>query len=129
VGWRQAPLGEDEVAVIDRRAVLRCGVLGLAWAGSTVGVRRLAADTPTVTTNSSFVERYRGRVIRGYLPVPGIGPLRPQLFIDDAELHVMTTRTGRFTSVLNHYQTFPDLRSTGHAAVDGLRGADLVPHP
>jgi hypothetical protein len=71
---------------------------------------------------------YRGRTIRGYLPDLG-GLLRPRLFIDDAELHVMTTRTGRYTSVLNHYQTFPDLRTTGHAAVDGLRGADLVPHP
>jgi hypothetical protein len=117
------------MAAIDRRTVLRLGVLGLAWAGSTVGARQLAAGSPLAARTPSFVELYRGRLIRGYLPVPGVGPLRPQVFIDDLELHVMTTGGGRFTSVLNHYQTFGDLRTTAHAAVDGLRGADLVPVP
>jgi hypothetical protein len=115
--------------VIDRRTVLRVGVLGLAWAGSTVGIRQLAAGAPLPSIAPIFQELYKGRLIKGYLPVPGSGLLRPQVFIDGQELHVMSAAGGRFSSVMNHYQTFADLRSTARAAVDGLRGANLVPVP
>lgn len=53
--------------------------------------------------------------------------LMASVFIDDRPLHVMRRPDGRFTSVMNHFQTFPTLEATAQAAADALRGANLVP--
>ncbi|MBW5483434.1 apotyrosinase chaperone MelC1 [Streptomyces bambusae] len=54
---------------------------------------------------------------------PGSAAVR----IDGRELHVMRNADGSFISVVNHYETFPDLRSLARAAVRELQGAPLLP--
>jgi hypothetical protein len=118
------------VPEIDRRVVLRLGVLGLTLAGSAVGTARFAAGAPDTTHLSQIVEEiYRNRHILIYLPIPGIGPAgRARVYIDDRELHVMPLRDGTYTSVMNHYRRFRTLLETARAACNNLRGAALVPH-
>jgi hypothetical protein len=116
------------VSTIDRRTALRFGVLGLALAGSAVGTARLATGEAAVP-NDDIDEIYKGRHIQIHLPVVGaIGADRPRVYIDGAELHVMAVEYGRYTSVMNHYQSFPTLLSCARAAVDNLRGAMLIAH-
>jgi len=113
---------------IDRRLVLRLGLLGLALVGGTFGTEKLAAGTLRLASAGQIDEVYKGRHIRGSAPAPGVGAGRPQVYIDDVALHVMTLPGGGYTSVLNHYQSFGALLLTARAAVDNLRGAALVPH-
>jgi hypothetical protein len=56
----------------------------------------------------------------------GVETLMSAVSIDGRPLHVMRYPDGRFTSVMNHFQTFPTLRDTANAAVDSLRGANLT---
>jgi len=114
---------------IDRRLVLRFGLLGLALLGSTLGTQKLAAGTLRLASPGQIDVVYKGRHIRCSAPAPGAGSgTPPQVYIDDVELHVMTLPGGGYTSVLNHYQSFGALLLTARAAVDNLRGAALVPH-
>jgi hypothetical protein len=114
---------------VDRRVLLRSGLLGLALLGSTLGTQRLAAGTQRLASAGRIDVVYKGRHIRGSAPEPGPGSgTPPQVYIDDVELHVMTLPGGGYTSVLNHYQSFGGLLPTARAAVDNLRGAALVPH-
>jgi len=109
--------------------MLRFGLLGLALLGSTLGTQRLAASALRPADTGQIDVVYKGRHIRGSAPAPGAGSTTPpQVYIDDVELHVMTLPGGRYTSVLNHYQSFGALLPTARAAVDNLRGAALVPH-
>jgi hypothetical protein len=110
---------------INRRALLRLGLLGLGLVGGTVGSHRLAAGEQVGLRTVLIDEVYRGRRIIAYLPTVGTVP---PVYIDGVELHVMTLRNGTYTSVMNHYQTFDTLLQTARAAVDNLRGAALLAH-
>jgi hypothetical protein len=112
------------VREINRRGLLRLGVLGAALVGSTVGTHRLAAGEPRRMDTILVDELYKGRRIRAYLPATGI---RPQVYIDDGELHMMRLPSGRYTTVMNHYQSFGTPLQAARAAVDNLRGAALLP--
>jgi hypothetical protein len=112
---------------VDRRQVLRLGVLGLTLLGTSTGVAQLASARPAPQDDgSSFAEVYRGRRIRG-LRVVLRGLPAPRVFVDDVELHLMRLDTGKYSTALNHYQTFGTPRLAARAAVDGLNGARLLP--
>lgn len=108
----------------------------LKWAlGATAGIgiggfvlNRHDADAGTLAASTY---EYKGRRITLQSPVqPGAGlaaSLMSAVLIDGRPLHVMRYPDGRFTSVMNHFQTFPTLRATADAAVDALMGANLVP--
>jgi hypothetical protein len=49
----------------------------------------------------------------------------PALYIDDVELHLMRSGS-RFTTVVNHYQTYATPRQAARAAVASLNGAQLL---
>ncbi|TGB08258.1 tyrosinase family oxidase copper chaperone [Streptomyces sp. MZ04] len=74
-----------------------------------------------------FDETFKGRRIRGRAT-------RAEqhheggyaVFIDGRELHVMRNADGTWSSSVNHYQTFTDLRAVARAAVDGLQGATVA---
>ncbi|WP_329558179.1 tyrosinase cofactor [Streptomyces uncialis] len=85
-----------------------------------------------------FSEVFEGRRIQG---IPGDANAKSEahgqhhtsatgyrVLIDGRELHVMQKPDSSWTSVMNHYQTFPDPHTTARAAVTSLMGADLVPH-
>jgi hypothetical protein len=112
---------------ITRRHALRLGVLGVTLLGTSRGVAQLAAaQLPTLAGDTEFFELYKGRWIRGILSLLG-GVRVPRVFIDEVELHLMRMDTGRYTTPLNHYQTFGTPRGAARAAVDGLNGARLLP--
>jgi hypothetical protein len=110
------------MVIMDRRQALRVGVLGLTLLGTSTGVAQLAAARPVPLSVGELTEIYLGRRIRirPDLPVP-------RVFIDDVELHVMLLDTGAYTTQLNHYQTFSTPLLAARAAVEGLRGARLLP--
>ncbi|MEV7616828.1 tyrosinase family oxidase copper chaperone [Streptomyces sp. NPDC089799] len=54
-------------------------------------------------------------------------PGAPAVRIDGRELHVMRNADGSWISVVNHYETFPDVHALARAAVRELQGAALVP--
>lgn len=110
---------------IDRRRVLRLGVLGLTALGTSIGVARLGA-VAGVDDGTQFSEVYRGRRIRGVLVDRG-RVLTPRAYVDDVELHLMRLATGDYTTPMNHYQTFRVPRLAARAAVDSLNGASLLP--
>jgi tyrosinase co-factor MelC1 len=110
------------MTTIDRRGVLRLGLLGLTALGTSVGVAQLAAARgPTPDPGSGFAELYRGRRIRG---LPG---LLPRVFVDDVELHLMPMGTAGYSTHVNHYQVFRTPRLAARAAVTALDGARLLP--
>jgi hypothetical protein len=111
---------------LDRRQVLRLGVLGLSLLGTSTGVAQLATARPAPLDDGAFAEVYRGRRIRGIGVLRGRLPL-PRVFVDDVELHLMRLDTGHYSTALNHYQTFRTPRLAARAAVDGLNGARLLP--
>lgn len=112
---------------MDRRQVLRLGVLGLALLGTSAGVAQLAAARPApADEDADFDEVYKGRRIRGSARLRG----SPRVLVDDVELHLMRSHPGGYTTVLNHYQSFRTARRAARAAVDSLNGARLLPvHP
>jgi hypothetical protein len=118
------------VSDIDRRAVLRIGLLGLALVGGSVGTTRLAAGASSVAESTVVDEIYRGRHIRVVIdPLRTVNTAnRIRVYIDDAELHVMPLEDGSYTSVMNHYQSFGTALLAARAAVDNLHGAALLPH-
>lgn len=110
------------MTTIDRRGLLRLGVLGLTTLGTSAGVAQLAAARPpTPDPRSGFAELYRGRRIRG---LPG---LLPRVFVDDVELHLMPMGSAGYSTDLNHYQVFSTPLLAARAAVAGLDGARLLP--
>ncbi|MEO3974003.1 tyrosinase family oxidase copper chaperone [Streptomyces sp. CAU 1734] len=80
-----------------------------------------------------FDEVFEGRRIQGF-PAAGKAGAHAHhgagfhVLIDGRELHVMRLRNNTWTSVINHYQTFPDPHTAARAAVTSLKGAALVPY-
>ncbi|MFF5449502.1 tyrosinase family oxidase copper chaperone [Streptomyces sp. NPDC012888] len=91
--------------------------------------------TPAFPAAGQVDEVYLGRRIRITPAASGghgghgghHGPAAPTVSIDGRELHVMRNADGSWISVVNHYETFPDLRALARAAVRELQGATLVP--
>jgi hypothetical protein len=111
-----------------RRDVLKIMLVGtvLGAGGLALNKRAEARDS-----GSNPVEEYSYRGRRVTLqtmgkPSAGVHSLMSTVFIDGRPLHVMRYPNGRFTSVMNHFETFATLRETANAAVDSLRGANLV---
>ncbi|MFD8735360.1 tyrosinase cofactor [Streptomyces sp. NPDC059618] len=79
-----------------------------------------------------FDEVFRGRHIEGR-PMTGGGHHHMEhmggyaVFIDGAELHVMSNADGSWISVVSHYAPVPTPRDAARAAVVELQGAPLVP--
>lgn len=117
--------------MIDRRGVLRLGALGLTMLGMSRVVAHLATAELPLDDADEFTEVYKGRRIRvtaGSRPAGGPSgrvAAPPRVFIDDAELHLISTAAG-YATAMNHYQTFRTARLAARAAVDGLRGASLL---
>jgi hypothetical protein len=112
-----------------RREVLKYITAGgIAAVGATVGVQQLTAGDAAAGPGDDFDQIYKGRRIHTKLMVgrPVHGPVHPQLLIDNVELHVMVNADLTFTSVMNHYRTFPHLLDVARSAVDTLQGASLV---
>jgi hypothetical protein len=110
------------MTTIDRRRLLRLGVLGATVIGTSAGVARVAAARPpTIDAGLGFAEMYRGRRIHG---TPG---LLPHVYVDDVELHLMPLGSAGYTTDLNHYQVFRSPRLAARAAVEALNGARLLP--
>jgi hypothetical protein len=77
----------------------------------------------------AFDEVFQGRRIQGR-PVTGGGHHHGAgyaVFIDGAELHVMSNADGSWISVVSHYAPVPTPRAAARAAVVELQGAPLVP--
>ncbi|MFE7131867.1 tyrosinase family oxidase copper chaperone [Streptomyces sp. NPDC057638] len=101
-------------------------------AGESATARHHHTDGP-----APFSEVFQGRRIQG---IPGDagatahGRHRPsatgyRVLIDGRELHVMRLADHSWTSVITHYQRFPDPHTAARAAVSALMGAHLVPTP
>ena len=105
------------MTAIDRRQVLRIGVLAATMLGTSTGVARFATARSAADDDGSFAEAYRGRRIRGTGARPGVPP---RVFIDDVELHLMRLDTGAYTSHLNHFQSFGSPLHVARAAVGSL---------
>ena len=114
--------------MIDRRGVLRLGALGLTVLGTSRAVAQIAAATPPPRNDADgFTEVYKGRRIRATGTGRSVQVAEPpHVFIDGVELHLMPAGAG-YTTAINHYQTFPTVRLAARTAVDGLRGANLLP--
>jgi Tyrosinase co-factor MelC1 len=111
------------MTTIDRRRLLRLGVLGLTVLGTSAGVAQLAAARPpNPDSGEAFAEMYRGRHIHG------TAGLLPHVYVDDVELHLMPLGATGYTTDLNHYQVFRTPRLATRAAVDALNGARLLSH-
>ncbi|KAB1978950.1 apotyrosinase chaperone MelC1 [Streptomyces triticiradicis] len=121
--------------------------LGAAAALATgAGVQALAAPSASAAPNGPgtsrksmdghhhggpqpFDEVFQGRRIEGR-PVTGGGHHHGggyAVFIDGAELHVMSNADGSWISVVSHYDPVPTPRDAARAAVVELQGAPLVP--
>ena len=112
---------------LDRRQVLRLGVLTAAAVGTSTAVSRLANAGPAAADDGTqFDEVLAGRRIRGRLERRG-GRLTPAVYIDGVELHLMRSGPG-FTTSVNHYQTYGTPRQAARAAVVSLNGAQLLHH-
>ncbi|MFJ6838609.1 tyrosinase cofactor [Streptomyces sp. NPDC091209] len=77
----------------------------------------------------AFDEVFQGRRIEGR-PVTGGGHHHGggyAVFIDGAELHVMSNADGSWISVVSHYAPVPTPLAAARAAVVELQGAPLVP--
>ncbi|MEU9136637.1 tyrosinase cofactor [Streptomyces sp. NPDC048404] len=77
----------------------------------------------------AFDEVFQGRRIEGR-PVTGGGHHHGAgyaVFVDGAELHVMSNADGSWISVVSHYAPVPTPRDAARAAVVELQGAPLVP--
>ncbi|MFF8959440.1 tyrosinase cofactor [Streptomyces sp. NPDC014894] len=110
----------------------KAGKSAAAGAGAGTGAKHHPADGP-----APFSEVFEGRRIQG---IPGDANAKAhgqhhhasasgyRVLIDGRELHVMQKPDGSWTSVINHYQTFPDPHAAARAAVTSLMGAGLVPH-
>jgi Tyrosinase co-factor MelC1 len=112
---------------LDRRQVLRLGVLTAAAVGASTVVSRLA-DTGVAAADdgTQFDEILAGRRLRGRLERRG-ARMTPAVYIDGVELHLM--RSGRgFTTAVNHYQTYATARQAARAAAVSLNGAQLLHH-
>ncbi len=126
---------------ITRRVVLR---------GTAVAVAGAALATPTAMAATRgamtgmdhsghtghggpqpFDEMYQGRHIVGKAAEPGSMSAHHgdgfSVFIDDRELHIMQNGDGTWISIVNHYLPLADPYAIARAAVDKLRGAELVP--
>ncbi|MET9699382.1 tyrosinase family oxidase copper chaperone [Streptomyces sp. NPDC006529] len=122
---------------ISRRRVLgtSAGALTLLGLAATAHAATLPAiaTVPAPRAGDTLDEVYQGRRIR-ITPAQGgdhhgghHSPGLPTVRIDGAELHVMRNADSSWISVVNHYETFPDLPSLARAAVRELQGAVLVP--
>ncbi|MFJ3921951.1 tyrosinase cofactor [Streptomyces sp. NPDC090022] len=127
---------------ITRRRALGAGVGAVTALGITGTVVASAATTPapisTGPGTGSLDEVYQGRRIQ-ISPAAGggghhggqhgghHGPGSPTVRIDGRELHVMRNADGSWISVVNHYETYPDLPALARAAVRELQGATLLP--
>src|SRR4051794_25694757 len=110
-----------------RHLLMRGAAVALAAGITAAGIQVAGAETTTPASSGTssaaeFDEMYKGRHIRATAAHPG----HPQVFIDDVPLHVMAGRDGKFTTIMNHYQRFDSVREATRAAVDQLRGAQLV---
>jgi hypothetical protein len=111
---------------LDRRQVLRLGVLTATAVGtSTVVSRMVAAGAATTDDGTVFDEVFAGRQVRGRLERRG-AQLVPAVYIDGVELHLMRSGSS-FTTSVNHYQTYATPRRAARAAVVSLNGAQLLP--
>lgn len=110
----------------------KAGKSTTAGAGAGPGANH-RTDGPT-----PFSEVFEGRRIEG---IPGDANAKGEahgghhtsapayrVLIDGRELHVMRKPDNSWTSVTNHYRTFPDPHTAARAAVTSLMGAALVPH-
>jgi hypothetical protein len=105
------------MSTLNRRVVLKTMAAGLATG---VALQHLTTvDAQAADRAERVDEVYKGRRV-----VATADPL--QVFIDGVELHVMTNADGRYSSIVNHYQSFLSLRDVARAAVDELAGAALV---
>ncbi|MER5931928.1 tyrosinase family oxidase copper chaperone [Streptomyces sp. NPDC002054] len=94
------------------------------------------APAPAATPPGAVDEVYLGRRIQ-ITPASTGGhgghhgghhtPGGPTVRIDGRELHVMRNADGSWISVVNHYETFTEVRGLARAAVRELQGAALVP--
>jgi Tyrosinase co-factor MelC1 len=117
------------MATKSRREVLRTIAAGGITAATIVaGVQQFTAAGSRATPGDDFDKHYKNRHIHTKMPVgqPGGKPMHPQVFIDDVELHVMMNADLTYTSVIQHYRTYPQLLDVAMAAVDALNGANLV---
>ncbi|WP_328498385.1 tyrosinase cofactor [Streptomyces sp. NBC_00414] len=113
-----------------RRRALR-DAAGLAVAAGT-----LAAATPSHGyaadrrggEPAAFDEVYKGRRIEGR-PTGGHHHHGAgyTVLVDGVELHVMNNADGTWISVVSHYDPVASPRAAARAAVEELRGAQLVP--
>ncbi|KAA2266056.1 hypothetical protein F0L68_02760 [Solihabitans fulvus] len=100
-----------------RREVLKLGLAGAAVAG-VVGTGILVAGNQFGEAAEEINEVYRGRRIR-------ITAAR-NVYIDGLPLHVMQNADSSYSSIIDHYRTFASPHDTARAAVESLRGANLV---
>ncbi|WFB09552.1 tyrosinase cofactor [Streptomyces sp. LX-29] len=134
-----------------RRLILRgttMAVAGAALAGTaaTAAVRSEGVGTGDAAGHGGgtghagtaapapFVEVYQGRHIAGRATGGDGGhdggghhEVGYSVYVDGEELHLMRNADDTWISVINHYETFRDPRAVARAAVDKLRGAELVP--
>ncbi len=123
---------------ISRRKLLRLGAAATVAVGiPAVGMRAANAqpvDDPRPNADvetqleDQFDETYKGRRIRSTAirTRSSATTSAPTVYVDDMPLHVMVDGDGKYTSIVNHYQSFDSLRETAQAAVDELGGAQLV---
>ena len=127
---------------LTRRRALGAGGGGLGGAGAHTLAAPAAPANPTGPAASrgsmaghhhggpeAFDEVFQGRRIEGR-PVTGGGHHHGAgyaVFVDGAELHVMSNADGSWISVVSHYSPVPTPRDAARAAVVELQGAPLVP--
>ncbi|MGW1072766.1 apotyrosinase chaperone MelC1 [Streptomyces sp. NPDC002537] len=128
---------------VTRRLVLRgtaVAVAGVALAGpaamaatrgAMTGMDHSGMDHSGHGVPQPFDEMYQGRHIVGKPAEPGSMSAHHgdnfSVFIDDRELHIMQNGDGTWISVVNHYLPLADPHALARAAVEKLRGAQLVP--
>lgn len=116
--------------------VSRRDVLKVALVGTTVGVSGLVltrqAEAGAEATSAETAETYdykdrRITLVPTEARIAGARSVMSAVFIDGRPLHVMRYPNGEYSSVMNHFETFPTLRDTAQAAVEALNGANLAP--
>ncbi|MGK5733066.1 apotyrosinase chaperone MelC1 [Streptomyces sp. URMC 124] len=126
---------------VSRRVVLR-GTAAAAAGVALLATGAQAADHAGHTTTedhtghgghgtglAAFDEVYKGRRIVGKPVTEGHHAAHGgfAVTIDGRDLHIMRNGDGTWISVINHYEVFAEPLSLTRAAVDKLRGAQLVP--